>query len=128
MIVNAFYENVARHKTEHRDLAPGEVEENVVLEFRPEPQQDMLVACLWSFTKGGEGEADLYSFAAITDAPPAEVAAAGHDRCIVLIQRENVEAWLHPDPKIWQHSMPFSKTAADPITSIGWWPEPRSFG
>ncbi|TPQ31084.1 SOS response-associated peptidase family protein [Cupriavidus pinatubonensis] len=99
VIVNAFYENVARHRMEHRELAPGEVEENVVLEFRPEPPQDMLVACLWSFTKGEEGEADLYSFAAITDEPPPEVSAAGHDRCIVPIHRENVDAWLHPDPK-----------------------------
>ncbi|AEI83083.1 hypothetical protein CNE_BB2p02860 (plasmid) [Cupriavidus necator N-1] len=99
MIVNAFYENVARHRMEQRELAPGEPEENVVLEFRPEPRQDMLVACLWSFSKGGEGEADLYSFAAITDEPPAEVSAAGHDRCIVPVKPEHVEAWLNPDAK-----------------------------
>jgi hypothetical protein len=54
MVVNAFYENVARHAMEHRELAPGEKEENVVLEFKPEPRQDMYVACLWSFQKGGE--------------------------------------------------------------------------
>jgi len=99
MIVNAFYENVARHRMEQRELAPGEPEENVVLEFRPEPRQDMLVACLWSFSKGGEGEAELYSFAAITDEPPAEVSAAGHDRCIVPVKPEHVEAWLNPDAK-----------------------------
>ncbi|MBF6989428.1 SOS response-associated peptidase family protein [Cupriavidus sp. IK-TO18] len=99
MIVNAFYENVARHRLEQRELAPGEQEENVVLEFRPEPRQDMLVACLWSVTKGGEGEADLYSFAAITDEPPAEVSAAGHDRCIVPIKPERLESWLNPDAK-----------------------------
>ena len=29
------------------------------------------------------GEPDLLSFAAITDEPPPEVAAAGHDRCII---------------------------------------------
>lgn len=28
---------------------------------------------------------------------PAEVAAAGHDRCIVPITAENLEAWLRPD-------------------------------
>lgn len=38
------------------------------------------------------------SFAAITDDPPEEVAAAGHDRCIVPIKPENVDAWLQPDP------------------------------
>lgn len=96
LIVNAFYENVSRHAMEHRDLAPGEKEENVVLEFRPRPQHDMLVACLWSHWSG-DGE-ELDSFAAITDDPPAEVAEAGHDRCIVPIKPENVDVWLNPDP------------------------------
>ncbi len=39
-----------------------------------------------------------YSFAAITDEPPPEIAAAGHDRCIIPIKPENVDAWLNPDP------------------------------
>ena len=97
MVVNAFYENVRRHKVEGRELAPGEKEENVVLEFRPRPTQDMLVACLWSRWTGA-GQPDLLSFAAITDEPPTEVAAAGHDRCIVPIRPENIDAWLNPDP------------------------------
>jgi putative SOS response-associated peptidase YedK len=96
MIVNAFYENVSRHAMEGRELAEGEKEENVVLEFRPEPRQDMLVACLWSRWEG-QGD-ELLSFAAITDEPPAEVAAAGHDRCIIPIKPEHVDAWLNPDP------------------------------
>ncbi|RTL26829.1 MAG: hypothetical protein EKK47_20085 [Burkholderiales bacterium] len=98
MIVNAFFENVARHKAEHRELAPGETQENVVLEFRPQPPQDMLIACLWSHWNA-PGEDDLLSFAAITDEPPPEVAAAGHDRCIVQIKPDHVQAWLQPDPK-----------------------------
>lgn len=98
MIVNAFYENVSLHDLEGRELGEGEKEENVILEFRPTPQQDMLVACLWSHWKS-PGEEDLLSFAAITDEPPAEVAAAGHDRCIIPIQSKNVNAWLNPDPK-----------------------------
>lgn len=48
MIATAFFENVSRHTMEHRALAPGEKEENVILEFRPRPAQEMLVACLWS--------------------------------------------------------------------------------
>ena len=96
MVVNAFYENVSRHKVEQRELAPGEKEENVVLEFKPRPRQDMLVACLWSHWKGKKGEEDLLSFAAITDEPPLEIATAGHDRCIVPIKSENVDAWLNP--------------------------------
>ena len=98
MVVNAFYENVNRHKVEGRELADGEAVQNLVLEFRPRPTQDMLVACLWSKWTG-PGEPDLLSFAAITDEPPEEVAAAGHDRCIVPIRPENIDAWLNPDPK-----------------------------
>ena len=98
MIANAFYENVKAHRMEGRDLGPDEAVENVVLEFRPRPTQDMLVACLWSRWTA-PGEPDLLSFAAITDEPPAEVAAAGHDRCIIPIKAENLERWLKPDPK-----------------------------
>ena len=79
-------------------FADGEAVQNLVLEFRPKPTQDMLVACLWSKWTG-PGEPDLLSFAAITDEPPEEVAAAGHDRCIVPIRPENVDAWLNPDPR-----------------------------
>lgn len=96
MVVTAFFENVSRHTMEHRDLAPGEKEENVVLEFRPRPTQQMLIACLWSNWSDPEGP-ELLSFAAITDEPPAEVAAAGHDRCIVQIKAENIDAWLQPN-------------------------------
>jgi putative SOS response-associated peptidase YedK len=98
MVANAFYENVSRHKMEGRELAPGEEEQNVILEFKPQPTQDMLVACLWSHWQRA-GEPDLLSFAAITDEPPAEIAAAGHDRCIIPIKPENVDAWLNPDAK-----------------------------
>jgi putative SOS response-associated peptidase YedK len=97
MVVNAFFENVSRHAMEHRALAPGEKDENVVLEFRPRPQHDMIVACLWSHWRSRDEE--LHSFAAITDEPPSEIAAAGHDRCIVPIKPEHVDAWLNPDPK-----------------------------
>ncbi|MFL9869515.1 SOS response-associated peptidase family protein, partial [Paraburkholderia fungorum] len=96
LMVNAFYENVSRAKMEGRQLGDGEKDENVVLEFKPNPAHDMLVACLWS-RWSAPGEPALLSFAAITDEPPPEVAAAGHDRCIIPIKAENVDAWLNPD-------------------------------
>lgn len=98
MIANAFFENVSRHRMEGRELAAGEKEENVILEFRPRPTQDMLIACLWSRWHA-PGEPDLLSFAAITDAPPPEIAAAGHDRCIIPIKPANIDAWLNPEPR-----------------------------
>jgi putative SOS response-associated peptidase YedK len=86
LVVSRFFENVQRDG------------KNVVLEFNPRTGEDMLVACLWSRWTA-PGEPDLLSFAAITDEPPAEVSAAGHDRCIVPIKPEHVDAWLNPDPK-----------------------------
>jgi putative SOS response-associated peptidase YedK len=96
LVLNAFYENVSKARMEGRELAEGEKDENVVLEFRPNPAHDMLVACLWSRWSAA-GEPDLLSFAAITDEPPPEVAAAGHDRCIIPIRPENLDAWLNPE-------------------------------
>jgi putative SOS response-associated peptidase YedK len=94
MVATAFYENVSRHRMEQRELREGEKEQNVILEFRPRPTQEMLVACLWSHWQ--DGEDSLLSFAAITDEPPAEIAAAGHDRCIIPIEQQNLDAWLDP--------------------------------
>ncbi|BEP50499.1 SOS response-associated peptidase family protein [Variovorax sp. V116] len=101
MIVNGFYENVKVHDREHRALRPGEEPENVVLEFRPRPTQDMLIACVYSHWTPPEGsdEEALWSFAAVTDEPPPEVADAGHDRCIIQLRPENVEAWLTPQAR-----------------------------
>lgn len=93
MVVNAFYEHVSKPV----EGGTGQETKNVILEFRPRPVQDMLVACLWSRWTG-DGEPDLDSYAAITDEPPEEVAAAGHDRCIIPIKPENIDAWLNPDP------------------------------
>ena len=83
--VSRFFENVDRDGS------------NVVLEFNPADGRPMLIACLWSRWVGAEGE--LLSFAAITDEPPPEVAAAGHDRCVIPVKPENIDAWLFPDPK-----------------------------
>lgn len=83
MIVHSFFENVERDG------------KSVVLHFTPRPTHQMLVACLyaeWSDPKEGE----LLSFAAITDEPPPEVARAGHDRMIVNVKSEHLDAWLTP--------------------------------
>jgi putative SOS response-associated peptidase YedK len=96
MVVESFYENVRLHVKEHRTLEPGETERNVVLQFTPQPPQPMLIACLYSHWTDPK-EPDLRGFAAITDEPPADVAAAGHDRCIINLRPEHVEAWLTPE-------------------------------
>lgn len=81
MVADLFYENVT-----------GADGKNQVLAFTPRTGDPMLIACLWS-PLSGDGD-DLLSFAAITDEPEPEVAAAGHDRTIINIKPEHVDAWL----------------------------------
>lgn len=81
MVADVFYENVT-----------GPDGKNQVLAFTPKTGEPMLIACLWS-SWSGDGQ-ELLSFAAITDEPEPEVAAAGHDRTIINIKPEHVDAWL----------------------------------
>lgn len=95
VLITSFYENVARHDYEKRALRKGEKEENVILHFNPNNGGMMMLACLWDRWQKA-GETDLYSFAAITDEPPPEVAATGHNRCIIPLKQSNIREWLIP--------------------------------
>jgi putative SOS response-associated peptidase YedK len=79
----------------------------------------MLVACLWSRWTGsggtGSNEPSVCGFAAITDEPPPEVAAAGHDRCIVNLRPENVEGWLTPAGRSTQELQSLLQDRATPL-------------
>ena len=88
MLAETFYENV--------DDGQGGSKE---IQFRPRTGETMYIACLYSHWTDPKGkEPDLWSFAAITDEPEPEVHAAGHDRTIINIKPEHVDAWLNPDP------------------------------
>ncbi|HET9863886.1 MAG TPA: SOS response-associated peptidase family protein [Steroidobacteraceae bacterium] len=87
MLVDSFFENVQRDGR------------NQVLHFVPKPAGTMLIACLyaqWEDRAAQAGAPGLLSFAAITDEPPPEVAAAGHDRMIINLKPEHLDAWLSP--------------------------------
>lgn len=102
VVMTSFFENVARHSYEHRPLGKGEAEQNLVVHFEPTRgsdetcMADMTVACIWDHWVGA-GEPELRSFAAITDEPPAEIRATGHDRCVVALREQNVALWLAPE-------------------------------
>jgi putative SOS response-associated peptidase YedK len=97
VVVDRFYESVHLHDLQQRALAPGEREQNIELVFTPRTGQELFVACLWTYVEGSDDEPGIYTFAAITDEPPPEVAAAGHDRCIVPIREQDIDSWLAPD-------------------------------
>jgi putative SOS response-associated peptidase YedK len=84
LLVESFFENVQQGAR------------NAVLHFQPRPATTMLVACLYSSWRDPASGRELLSFAAITDDPPPEVAATGHDRMIVSLKPANVAAWLDP--------------------------------
>jgi putative SOS response-associated peptidase YedK len=84
MLVETFFENVDRNGR------------NEVLHFIPRPAGDMLIACLYAEWMDPKDGTALLSFAAITDEPPAEVAAAGHDRMIINLKPANLDVWLKP--------------------------------
>lgn len=98
-VANHFYESVSLHRLQQRELVPGERDIPVEIRFTPDPPQEMFLACLWRYVEPEGDETGFYTFAAITRDPPPEVLAAGHDRCVIPIREENIEAWLNPDPK-----------------------------
>jgi putative SOS response-associated peptidase YedK len=114
MVVESFFENVQLHAMQHRELKVGEEAQNVVLQFTPEPAEPLLVACLWSHWTDPK-EPDVRGFAAITDEPPADVAAAGHDRCIVNLKPEHVEAWLAPEGRSTEELQAILSDRATPV-------------
>jgi putative SOS response-associated peptidase YedK len=87
LLVNSFFENVAQGGS------------NTVLHFTPRPASTMLVACLFAEWVDPDNGSRLLSFGAISDEPTAEIAAAGHDRMIVNLRPENLDAWLNPQER-----------------------------
>ncbi len=68
----------------------------VELTFSPDGYDQMWAASLYeNCDKKYDGL--IQSFAMVTDDPPPEVAAAGHDRCPVFLDHSCIEAWLHPE-------------------------------
>jgi len=96
MVARRIYESVALHRLDRRALVPGEREVPVEIEFRPEPEQDLLLACLWRYVEPEGDEPGFYTVAAITGAPLPDFAAAGHDRSVIAIKPEHLDAWLNP--------------------------------
>src|SRR5690606_8072370 len=71
---------------------------NCVLHFTPRPGGPRYVACLdsrWSDRNGADP--DLWSFAAITNGPQPEVAAAGHDRTIINLREQPIAAGMNTE-------------------------------
>lgn len=68
---------------------------NQVIYFETGEHELMWSAAIYEKVKIKEGF--MASLAAITDEPPPEVLAAGHDRCPIFLQESLFDQWLLPD-------------------------------
>lgn len=97
IIISSFFENVKLHDLEKRELKSEEVEQNLILQFKPDGVDYMVVPCIWDHWNGKDDAFD--SFALITDEPPPEVLETGHDRCPIFLNESRIDDWLQPAGK-----------------------------
>ena len=67
-----------------------------LISFNPEGFDLMWAPCLWDYWESPERELGFYSFAIITDDPPADVLQMGHDRCPIFLKEKDIDLWLNP--------------------------------
>jgi hypothetical protein len=94
IVCDAYCGNVSRQRS--KAARPPDTEENVVLEFKPQPRCGMSIFFFYLHWKNDSYQ--LWSFAAISDESPPEVAAAVHDRCIIPIWHEYLGTRFDRDP------------------------------
>lgn len=69
---------------------------SVEIKFNPDGHADgMHAASLYEIYQHPE-LGNIRSFSMVTDEPPPEVAAAGHDRCPVFLAHNKIDQWLNP--------------------------------
>lgn len=75
---------------------------SVEIKFYPDGHADgMHAASLYEIYQHPE-LGQIRSFAMVTDEPPPEVAAAGHDRCPVFLAHNKIDQWLNPGEQTFQ--------------------------
>lgn len=67
------------------------------ISFNPAGRDIMWVPCLFDYWENTADQFGFYSFALVTDEPPAEVAAMGHDRCPIFLAERHIDRWLRPE-------------------------------
>lgn len=68
--------------------------QKVLVGFEPTHSEKIFVPCLYDHFVDKVNNVSFYSFAVITDEPPSEVEAAGHDRCPIHLPKERIRDWL----------------------------------
>jgi len=70
----------------------------IVIEFKPHDGHPLLVPTIFSYSEAGAGfdQGRDTGFAIITDEPTPEIENAGHDRCPVILDWDEMRQWLDP--------------------------------
>jgi putative SOS response-associated peptidase YedK len=89
--VESMFESVAEHRMEQRALA------TVDHELRSDQAQTLFLPCIWSPWESVE-KPDLWFFAIVVDTAPDDLRALGLYLWPIMLKREHVTAWLHPNP------------------------------
>lgn len=69
------------------------------ISFKSERHELLWAPCLWDYWFNEKESVGFYSFAMITDDPPPEIEAMGHDRCPIFLRADQIDAWLSPKGK-----------------------------
>ncbi|MCB0356506.1 MAG: SOS response-associated peptidase family protein, partial [Bdellovibrionales bacterium] len=68
-----------------------------LISFYPKNKEIMWAPALYDIWTSASEEISFESFAIITDNPPPEVAALGHDRCPIFLREDLINNWLQPE-------------------------------
>lgn len=69
------------------------LDRQIIIEFKPTADADLLVPVIFSEKKLDSGEVDK-GFAIVTDEPLPDILEAGHDRSPVILNEESIAAWI----------------------------------
>lgn len=64
--------------------------------FYPTQSDILFVPCLWDHWISKDGTQEISSFAIITTSASKEILRAGHDRCPIILEKKDYDAWLSP--------------------------------
>ena len=73
------------------------IDRQIIIEFKPEDGDDLLVPVIFSYNQHPQAEGvhlPNAGFAVITDDPTPEIQSAGHDRCPVILDVQDIKTWL----------------------------------
>lgn len=73
------------------------IERQIIIEFKPEDGNDLIVPVIFSYAHEDQDLAGKAGFAVITDEPTAEIEQAGHDRCPIILDEQDIDSWLNHD-------------------------------